>query len=138
MFLTLILLVLAGVLLAHCSGGGGSKSTAPNWAMMMLKEINKYRTPGEEIVYDSAIAAVALSHAKWLQNNQALPDRFYQSAGAGGSTPTQRLTNASVIFITAGETGTYTDASVQGAYAAMNTTMLTDAAYTHVGIGVVP
>jgi uncharacterized protein YkwD len=125
------ILAFASAGLLSC-GGGKSKSTAPNWALLMLAEINSHR-PGDELIYDAAIAGVALAHAQWLDSNIGA----YQSTGIGGTTPTQRLNNAGISDFTppAGETGCYIIGSVQTAYSSMNTGTLTNSSYTHVGIG---
>jgi hypothetical protein len=129
-WLLILVLALTSVGLLNC-GGGKSKSTAPNWALLMLAEINSHR-PGDELIYDAAIAGVALAHAQWLDSTTK---EAYQATGQGVTTPTQRLNNAGITDFsgTAGETGCYVIGSVQTAYSAMNTGTLTGS-YTHVGI----
>jgi len=132
-------LALVSVLLAGCLAGGAGKSTAPpaDWASLMLEEINSNRPAGEELEFDVDIAAVAAAHAEWLDTNATYA---YQSAGAGGSTPVDRLDDAGITgIISIAETGCWTGGSVQEAFAQMNaSSLLTDTTYTHVGIAAFP
>lgn len=131
-WLLILVLALTSAGLLGC-GGGKSKSKAPDWAGMMLAEINSHRV-GNELTYDPAIAAVAAAHAQWLD---ATVKEAYQSTGSGGTTPTQRLNNAGITDFTppAGETGCYTHDTIQDAYLLMSSATLTNSSYTHVGIG---
>jgi hypothetical protein len=124
------LLALACAALLNCSGGK-SKSSGPDLVTLMLAEINSHRV-GNELQYDGAIALVALAHAQWLDSQAT---QAYQSTGAGGTTPSQRLTNAGVSYLSATERGCWTDGSIQTAFNMMNSGgALTTGPYTHVGI----
>ena len=134
-YLLIVVLALTCAGLLNC-GGGKSKSTAPDFAGLMLAEINAQR-PGNELIYDAAIAGVALAHAQYLNS---LGNYVYQSSGSGGTTPTQRLNNAGITDFTgsAGETGCWTSGSIQTAYSQMSSATLTNSSYTHVGIAAYP
>lgn len=128
--LLLSVMVLVSIGLFGCSGGK-SKSSAPDLVTLMLAEINSHRV-GFELQYDGAIAAVAAAHAQWLDSQAT---QAYQSTGAGGTTPSQRLTNASVSYDSATERGCWTTGSIETAFNLMNSgSTLTSSTYTHVGI----
>jgi len=129
-WLSVMLLGLVIIGLLGCSKS--SKKDAPDFVGIMLAEINSHRTVGQELTYDAAVAAVAHAHAVWLdsQNTSA-----YQSTGSGGSTPSSRLTAASITYSSSGETGCWSAGDIAVAYAAMNTSTLTNSTFTHVGIG---
>ena len=129
-----LVLALVPAVLLSCKSSGGSD--APDWVGLMLSKINSNRPADDKLTYDSAIAAVARAHAKWLDQQATYA---YQSTGSGGTTPSQRLTNAGVSYITANETGCWTSASIDSAFNTMNSGgLLTNLTYTHVGIAAYP
>ena len=136
-YVLFLVLALVSIGLFSCKSSGGSD--APAWATLMLSKINSNRPADDKLKYDTAIAAVAAAHAKWLSDTQVLPSRFYTSTGSGGTTPSQRLTNAGVSYITANEAGTYSNASVDSVFSTLNSGgLLTNTTYTHVGIAAYP
>lgn len=137
----LIVLALVSVTILNCSGGK-SKSVAPNWALLMLTEINSHR-PGNELIYDLSIAAVAGGHANFL--NVGEYEAYYEApgpaplgpyVGTNDGTSTTRLTNAGIAYVSQTECGCWINGSVQTAYSNLtNQAALIDNKYTHVGIG---
>ncbi|MHC4663866.1 MAG: spore germination YkwD domain-containing protein [Planctomycetota bacterium] len=86
--------------------------------------------------YDSALAAVAQARADWL----AVGEYIYYSPVVGGTTPEQRLTDAGITFIMAGEAGTasFTASTWSDAYDILITDYgdwLTYPLFNEVGIG---
>ena len=128
-WLLVLIVGLAFLWIVGCSKS--SKKDEPDFIGLLLAEINSNR-PGNELTYDPAVAAVAQQHAGWLSYNDI---QAYQSTGEGGSTPATRLTNAGITYTSSGETGAWILGDIQAAYAAMNSSTLTNSTFTHVGIG---
>jgi len=131
----LLVAVLAStaLVLLHCSGGGGSKSSVSPTAQL-LGLINKNRAT--KLVNDPAIAAVAKQYAKYLEQHY-LPGSGPYAAGLDGQTVTSRLNNAGITnFSAAAETG-FATGTASMAWAGMNQGTATNPAYTHGGVGAV-
>jgi hypothetical protein len=130
------------IALLDCGGGGKSKSVAPDWVGYMLAEINSHR-PGNELIYDPAIGAVAAAHANFL--NVGEYEAYYEApgpaplgpyAGTDDGTSVSRLANAGITYVSQIECGCWWNGTVQAAYSNLtNQSALTDSKYTHVGIG---
>ncbi len=118
-------------------GCGSSSSSSGDKAGALLDLINNQRATltVPALTSDATIQAVAEAYTEVFGPTGTYP----YSPNYGGTTPAQRLTSGGVIYTTSGETGYVqfpASGNVNDALSNMNSSTLTNAAFTRVGIGV--